>query len=80
MRTLAENQAIGTVFTDISMPGSMDGLELAAHVKAQWPAIRIIVASGQKRVEPADIPDGSLFFQKPYDVRKITAAMQSMAG
>lgn len=57
---------IHLLFTDIDMPGSMDGLKLARAVRDRWPPIRIIVTSGLKVVEITDLPDGSLFFSKPY--------------
>ena len=47
------------VFTDIQMPGSMDGLRLAAVVRDRWPPIKIITASGRVRVENNDLPSGS---------------------
>ena len=50
---------IAVVFTDIQMPGSMDGLRLAAAVRDRWPPIKIITASGRVRVENNDLPSGS---------------------
>lgn len=54
------------LFTDIDMPGSMDGLKLAAAVHDRWPPIKIVVTSGHRLVELTDIPDGSVFYAKPY--------------
>ena len=50
---------IAVVFTDIQMPGSMDGLRPAAAVRDRWPPIKIITASGRIRVEKNDLPSGS---------------------
>jgi DNA-binding NtrC family response regulator len=58
------------VFTDIDMPGSMDGLKLAAAVRHRWPPIRIIVTSGMRL--PSELPDGAVFIPKPYEMRKLT--------
>jgi CheY-like chemotaxis protein len=55
---------IALLFTDIQMPGSMDGLELAQAVHERWPPIRIILVSGQLKPANADIPAGSRFFCK----------------
>jgi CheY-like chemotaxis protein len=57
---------ITVVFTDIQMPGSMDGLKLAAAVRDRWPPIKIVATSGQVRLGPDDLPEGGRFLQKPY--------------
>ena len=53
---------IRLLFTDIDMPGSIDGLKLAAAVRNRWPPMKIIVTSGARVVEITDMPDGSVFF------------------
>lgn len=63
---LQAEPSIRLMFTDIDMPGSMDGLKLAAAVRNRWPPIKIIVTSGHRVVEITDLPDGSVFFSKPY--------------
>ena len=72
---LEANSEIRLVFTDIDMPGSMDGLKLAAAVRKRWPPVRIIVTSG-KRV-PHALPDGAVFVAKPYST---TTILQTIAG
>ena len=57
---------IHLVFTDVDMPGSMDGLKLAHYVRKRWPAIRLVVASGKNIVTESELPQGSRFFAKPY--------------
>lgn len=57
---------IGVLFTDIDMPGEMDGLDLARIVRKRWPHIGIVVVSGHTRVSNADMPQGGVFFSKPY--------------
>lgn len=57
---------IRTVFTDIDMPGSMDGLRLAAVVKDRWPPVDIIVASGKHRPLAGEMPPQAVFLPKPY--------------
>jgi CheY-like chemotaxis protein len=53
------------VFTDIEMPGSMDGLRLAQAVRGRWPPIKIIATSGRYVVRDGDLPSGGLFLAKP---------------
>lgn len=66
---------IGIVFTDIEMPGSMDGMKLAAMIRDRWPPIQLIVASGKVNVRDGDLPSGGLFFRKPYDLNTVLGAI-----
>lgn len=75
---LERDRRIRLVFTDVDMPGSMDGLKLAAAVADRWPPVRIIVASGHRIVEITDIPDGSVFFSKPYRYGEIVASIREL--
>ncbi|ABD08734.1 response regulator receiver domain protein [Rhodopseudomonas palustris HaA2] len=63
---------IRVVFTDIQMPGSMDGLKLARAVRGRWPPIKIIATSGRVNVSSTDLPDGGRFLAKPYTSRDVT--------
>jgi two-component sensor histidine kinase/CheY-like chemotaxis protein len=71
---------IDLLFTDIQMPGSMDGLKLAHAVHQRWPAIKIILVSGQVTPAEADKPINSRFFGKPLEVKQMIAEMQQMIG
>ncbi|MGI2031786.1 response regulator [Rhizobium panacihumi] len=71
---------IRVIFTDIDMPGSMDGLLLAAAVRDRWPPIKIILTSGHVHVSEVELPVGGKFFSKPYDHAQVTRTLQSMAG
>ncbi|MFS2153285.1 MULTISPECIES: response regulator [unclassified Rhizobium] len=64
--TLERHPEIRLVFTDVDMPGSMDGLKLAAFVRDRWPPIKIIVTSGYRQPEIGQLPQGSPFLTKPY--------------
>ena len=57
---------ITVVFTDIQMPGSMDGLKLARAVRGRWPPIKIVATSGLVDVGEKDLPEGGRFLAKPY--------------
>lgn len=78
LKVIQANSNVGLIFTDIDMPGSMDGLKLAALVRDRWPPIRLIVTSGKRIVEITDLPDGSVFFSKPYSHREVAAAVEEM--
>lgn len=69
---------IQVVFTDVDMPGSMDGLKLAIAVRDRWPPIKIIVTSGHHKIDVANLPAGSRFFSKPYRADAIARAAREM--
>ena len=71
---LEKTPAIWAIFTDIDMPGSMDGLRLAHAVKDRWPPIHIFVTSGHRAIEANELPAGGRFFAKPCDSKALIAA------
>jgi len=71
---------IALLFTDIQMPGSMDGLQLAHAVYERWPRLKIILVSGQSKLSNAEMPRDSRFFGKPLVSGEIIAEMQDMIG
>ena len=71
---------IAVVFTDIQMPGSMDGLKLARAVRGRWPPIKIVATSGHVEVKPADLPEGGRFLPKPYSPTEVTGMLREMTG
>lgn len=80
MRILESRDDISLLFTDIQMPGSMDGLTLAHAVHARWPHIKIILVSGQIAVTEADKPVDSRFFPKPLEIQQMVLELQKMIG
>jgi two-component sensor histidine kinase/DNA-binding response OmpR family regulator len=77
---LESRSDIELLFTDIQMPGSIDGLKLANAVHERWPLIKIILVSGQLKLTDEDKPIDSRFFGKPLDVKHMIAEMQDMIG
>jgi CheY-like chemotaxis protein len=77
---LESRSDIALLFTDIQMPGSMDGLKLAHAVRERWPPIKIILVSGQLKLANIDIPADSRFFGKPLEANEMIAEMQNMIG
>lgn len=75
---LESRSDIAMLFTDIQMPGSMDGLKLAHAVHDRWPPIKIILVSGKLRLANIDIPADSRFFGKPFESKDMIAEMQDM--
>ena len=76
VRILEGRSDIRIVMTDIDMPGSINGLKLAAAVCDRWPPIDIIIVSGHVMPHPDQLPTRSVFFSKPYDESKVAAKMR----
>jgi CheY-like chemotaxis protein len=77
---LQSRSDIALMLTDVQMPGSMNGLQLAHTVHERWPPIRIILASGQLKLSGSEIPVDSRFFGKPLQSDEIIAEMREMLG
>jgi two-component system, response regulator PdtaR len=60
------------------MPGSMDGLKLAAAVKGRWGPIKIVTTSGLVDVRSDDLPQGGRFLPKPYDQALLMATLREL--
>ena len=75
---LEARRDISVVFTDIQMPGSMDGLKLARAVRGRWPPIKIIATSGHVDVSETDLPEGGRFLPKPYNPRQVTGVLREL--
>jgi CheY-like chemotaxis protein len=80
VRILETRTDIRIVFTDIDMPGSMDGMMLAAAVRDRWPPIEIVIVSGYRRRDDIELPHRSVFFSKPYDPSVVTATLKRMVA
>ena len=71
---------IRVVFTDIQMPGSMDGLKLSRAIRDRWPPIEIILTSGKRHPEAEDLPARGQFFPKPFNPDALIAAITNFAN
>ena len=78
IRILESRMDIRVVFTDIHMPGSMDGLKLATAVRDRWPPIKIMVTSGRHFVPQQELPEGGRFIGKPYDPVQVKNALHEL--
>ena len=77
IKVLETRNDIHTIFTDIDVPGSMDGLKLAAAVKDRWPPVHIIITTGMSAPRRDQMPAKSLFIAKPYRNAEVLEALRS---
>lgn len=80
LAVLESRSDISLLFTDIQMPGTMDGLKLAHAVHKRWPEIKIVLVSGQVKPAITDRPANSRFFGKPLETKDMIAEIQEMVG
>jgi CheY-like chemotaxis protein len=77
---LESRRDITVVFTDIQMPGSMDGLKLARAVRGRWPPIKIVATSGRPDVGELDLPEGGRFLAKPYGSLQLAGVLRELTA
>jgi two-component sensor histidine kinase len=79
--TILESRSdISLLFTDIQMPGTLDGLKLAHAVHRRWPEIKILLVSGQVKPTDAEKPENSRFFGKPLETKDMIHEIREMVG
>lgn len=79
MDYMSSGERIDALITDIRMPGTLDGLELAGRVRDMQPMLLILVASGSMELESAASRVGR-FIRKPYEPRQIAMLIAEMLG
>lgn len=67
----AKAEQIVLLFTDVEMPGSVNGFALARHVAEHWPHIEIVVSSGRLQPAPGDLPAKAAFITKPFSAEVV---------
>ena len=75
---LEQADHVELLFSDIDMPGSMDGLDLAATVHRRWPNVRLLLTSGKHRLSTDEIPDHGQFVPKPYSSHALVAQIKGL--
>ena len=75
---LESRRDITVVFTDVQMPGSMDGLKLARAVRGRWPPIKIIATSGHFDISESELPAGGRFLAKPYTFEQVRLTLSEV--
>jgi len=78
IRIMEVRVEVSLVFTNIDMPGSMDGLKLTRYIRERWPRVLLIVASGKTIQDRSQLPEGVTFFPKPYAEQAIAEAIIGM--
>jgi CheY-like chemotaxis protein len=77
---LESHPDISLLFTDINMPGSMDGLKLAHAVRNRWPPIKILRVSGQVQLQRSELPSNSFFVRKPYQASALVEELRAIVS
>ena len=71
---------VSLVFTDVNMPGSMDGLRLVEVIHRRWPPIMLIVTSGKNALRDSDLPDHGRFIPKPYSNEQVLSVVEQLGA
>lgn len=77
---LSGGATVQLIFSDIDMPGSMDGLEMAWDVYRRWPCIHLLLTSGHHRPETVKLPMSGVFLPKPWASESLTDLVRDFAG
>ena len=81
LKVLADHPDVRVLFTDVNMPGTLDGLDLARETHARWPDIKLVVTSGRPRPADKAIPDDGRFVAKPYSPDSLVGEIRkALAG
>ena len=80
IKILESRSDIRLVFTDVNMPGSMNGLKLAHAVRRRWPPVELLVTSTFSNIMAEELPERGRYLAKPYDVAALSEAFQQMAA
>jgi two-component system, response regulator PdtaR len=75
---LEKHREIRVVFTDIQMPGSMDGVALAHCIRQRWPPTILVISSGNRRPHRSELPEDTEFLAKPVDKECLGAILQEV--
>ncbi|PAX09096.1 response regulator [Sphingomonas lenta] len=80
LEMMSAHPDISVLFTDINMPGPLDGLQLARRVHENWPAVHLVITSGRVDPDPDQIPDHGHFVAKPYQPAAVVALLRSLCS
>jgi two-component system, response regulator PdtaR len=78
LKVLESRSDVKLLFTDVQMPGSLNGMELAREVHARWPHILLVITSGRERPTCAEIPDHGRFVAKPYSGEELLGQVKEL--
>ena len=78
LKVLESRPDVELLFTDVQMPGSLNGMELAREVHARWPHVLLVITSGRERPTRAEIPDDGRFLAKPYNAEELLGQVKDL--
>lgn len=78
LSVLLDGYTIHLLFTDVNMPGELDGLDLANQVWKHWPHVQLIITSA-RNFDGAELPDHALFVPKPYDIQALINVIHTLS-
>ncbi len=78
--TILEVEAprVNTLFTDVHMPGDLDGIGLVHHARIHWPWLSLLVTSGRAYPKTSSMPKGTRFIAKPYEFLDVVRHIREM--
>jgi CheY-like chemotaxis protein len=77
---MRDHPEIAVLFTDVQMPGTLDGIDLACRVHAERPKVSLLVTSGNIRPRCGDLPECGHFLPKPYCERDVVREVTALIG
>ena len=80
VQVLDKREDIRVVFTDVDMPGRLNGFQLARHIEDHHHRVRVIIGSGKCRPGPDDVAPGTIFLQKPYPLETLVREVCRLAA
>lgn len=80
LEALVSESKVDVLFTDVNMPGEMDGLQLAARVHQLKPNIHLVITSGKRLLADSELPGGGTFLPKPYGYHALVGAIGRKLG
>lgn len=78
LAVLKAGSSVDLVFSDVQMPGSVDGVQLAREIRARYPHLPVILGSGNNKLP--DLAGARGFVQKPYEISVVIGLVQRMLG
>jgi CheY-like chemotaxis protein len=80
LHVLNSGQPFDVILSDLVMPGEMNGLDLARHVRSRWPALPVLLATGYSDQAAKAIKEGFPLISKPYEPAALLLALERTAS